>query len=81
MGRALDAGAVSEVPGSAAGLDIGGGTLFTQNTAGVPSVAEVGDSFGGSLAAAQPASAMTAAGQAPGAVRSASRVRRAAAGG
>jgi hypothetical protein len=81
VGSVLDAGAVSEVPGSAAGLDIGGGTLFTQNTAGVPSVAEVGDSFGGSLAAAQPASAMTAAGQAPGAVRSASRVRRAAAGG
>jgi hypothetical protein len=70
VGTQADAGAVSEVPGSAGGLVPSAGTLFTQNTAGVPSVAELGDGFGGALAAGLPTAApspATAPGASPGA--------------
>jgi FG-GAP repeat len=71
VGTVADAGAVSEVPGSGGGLVPSAGTLFTQNTASVPSVAEVADAFGGTLAAglptAAPAPAAPGAGSSPGA--------------
>jgi FG-GAP repeat len=51
VGSVADAGAVSVLYGSAAGLSRTGGQLFTQNSAGVPDYAEAGDGFGGSLAA------------------------------
>jgi FG-GAP repeat len=57
VGSVIDAGAVSEVPGSAGGLVPSAGTLFTQNTAGVPSVAELADAFGGALVAGLPTAA------------------------
>ena len=41
------AGAVSVIPGSAGGLTATGGQLFTQNSPGVPGVAEAFDQFGG----------------------------------
>jgi hypothetical protein len=47
VGSATWAGAVSVLPGSAAGLTSGGGRLFTQDSPGVPGVAEASDSFGG----------------------------------
>jgi FG-GAP repeat len=46
-----DIGAVSVVPGGAAGLTGSGSRLFTQNTPGVGSASETGDRFGFSLAA------------------------------
>jgi hypothetical protein len=49
LGSVLDAGAVNVLYGSAAGLT--GGQLFTQDTPGVPGVAEADDLFGGALAA------------------------------
>jgi FG-GAP repeat len=47
VGSAPAAGAVSVVPGSAAGLTTSGGRLFTQDSPGVPGIAEEFDSFGG----------------------------------
>jgi FG-GAP repeat len=47
FGSAGGAGAVSVLPGSAAGLTSSGGRLFTQDSPGVPDVAEGSDSFGG----------------------------------
>ena len=47
VGSSFEAGAVSVLPGSAAGLTTSGGRLFTQNSAGVPGTAEVFDHFGG----------------------------------
>jgi len=41
------AGAVSVLPGSAGGLTASGGQLFTQNSPGIPGVAEAFDLFGG----------------------------------
>jgi hypothetical protein len=66
VGTRVDAGAVSEVPGSAGGLVPASGRLFTQDTAGVPSVAEVADAFGGALVAGLPTAAPSPA-TAPGA--------------
>jgi hypothetical protein len=77
VGAAIAAGAVSAVPGSAGGL-VGGGLLFTQDSAGVPSVAESEDFLGLTLAAGDQATATTTAGS-PSA-SSASRARRAEAG-
>jgi hypothetical protein len=47
VGTVQQAGAVSVLPGSAAGLTATGGRLFTQNSSGVPDTAETGDHFGG----------------------------------
>jgi hypothetical protein len=47
VGSAQGAGAVSVLPGSAGGLTATGGQLFTQNSPGVPGVAEAFDLFGG----------------------------------
>jgi hypothetical protein len=47
VGSAGAAGAVSVIPGSAGGLTATGGQLFTQNSPGVPGVAEAFDQFGG----------------------------------
>jgi FG-GAP repeat/FG-GAP-like repeat len=47
VGAAADAGAVSEIPGSAGGLTTAGGRLFTQ----VAGTVENGDRFGAALAA------------------------------
>ena len=77
VGAAVAAGAVSAVPGSTGGL-VGDGLLFTQDSAGVPSVAEPEDFFGWALAAGDPGPATTTAGS-PSAA-SASRPRRAGAG-
>ena len=41
------AGAVSVLPGSPGGLTSTGGRLFTQNSPGVPGIAETFDQFGG----------------------------------
>jgi hypothetical protein len=51
VGSVRDAGAVSVLYGSAGGLTSGGSQLFTQNSPGVGSSAEVGDFFGAALAA------------------------------
>jgi hypothetical protein len=50
VGSIVDGGSVSTVPGSAAGLTIVGGQIFTQDTPGVPGGAEPFDSFGFTLA-------------------------------
>jgi hypothetical protein len=47
VGSAFGAGAVSVLPGSTGGLTTAGGQLFTQDSPGVPGVAEGGDLFGG----------------------------------
>ena len=47
VGSAFGVGAVSVLPGSTGGLTTAGGQLFTQNSPGVPGVAEGGDLFGG----------------------------------
>jgi hypothetical protein len=47
VGTAQQAGAVSETRGRPGGLTTTGGQLWTQNTAGVPGVAETFDLFGG----------------------------------
>jgi FG-GAP repeat protein len=47
VGTVQLAGAVSVLPGSAGGLTASGGRLFTQNSPGVPGIAETGDTFGG----------------------------------
>jgi FG-GAP repeat len=47
VGAVQQAGAISVLPGSAAGLTATGGRLFTQNSSGVPDTAETGDHFGG----------------------------------
>jgi hypothetical protein len=47
IGTNPEAGAVSVLPGSAAGLTAAGGQSFTQNSPGVAGVAEAGDTFGG----------------------------------
>jgi hypothetical protein len=59
---AIDAGAVSVLYGSSAGVTTAGGQIFTQNTPGVGSSAEPGDFFGLSLAAgaAEPALSLAA---------------------
>jgi len=61
VGSAIGAGAVSVLFGSAGRLSSSGGQLFTQNSAGVPSVAEVVDSFGAALATGDPGPAGAAA--------------------
>jgi hypothetical protein len=50
VGSISNAGAVSVVYGSAAGLTRTGGQLFTQNSPGVPDTAEQDDRFGDALA-------------------------------
>jgi hypothetical protein len=47
VGSIFAAGAVSILSGSGGGLTSSGGQLFTQNSPGVPGVAEVFDQFGG----------------------------------
>jgi hypothetical protein len=47
VGSAFAAGAVSVLYGSGGGLTSAGGRLFTQNSPGVPGVAEPFDLFGG----------------------------------
>jgi len=47
LGTIPDAGAVSVLQGSGGGLTASGGQLFTQDSPGVPGVAEPSDSFGG----------------------------------
>jgi hypothetical protein len=61
VGSAVDAGAVSELFGSAGRLTTSGGQLFHQNSAGVPGVAEEGDFFGAALAVGDAGPATTAA--------------------
>ncbi len=51
VGSANEAGAVNVLYGRAAGLTGSGSQLFTQNTSGVGSSAEAGDSLGDALAA------------------------------
>jgi hypothetical protein len=51
IGAAVDAGVVNVLSGTAAGLTGAGSQTLTQNTPGVVSVAEDGDSFGLALAA------------------------------
>jgi FG-GAP repeat/FG-GAP-like repeat len=51
VGAAEDAGAVNTLRGSAGGLTGTGSQLFTQNSPGVPGVAEPGDGFGDVLGA------------------------------
>jgi hypothetical protein len=51
VGSATSAGLVTIVPGSATGLAMTQSTTITQNTTGLSSVAEPGDTFGTSLAA------------------------------
>jgi hypothetical protein len=81
VGGAVAAGAVGAVSGSNGGLVVGGGELFTQATAGVPSAAESEDFFGWALATGDPGPATTAASPSASASASAaSRARRAGAG-
>ena len=47
VGGAVNAGAVSVLPGSGSGLSASGGRLFTQDSPGIPGVAEPLDSLGG----------------------------------
>jgi hypothetical protein len=54
VGGTVDAGAVSVLPGSAAGLTAVGGQLFTQDTPGVPGSAQELDFFGFTLATSAP---------------------------
>jgi FG-GAP repeat protein len=54
VGSAVDAGAVSVLPGSAGGLTTTGGQLFTQDSPGVGGSAETLDHFGAALAAGDP---------------------------
>jgi hypothetical protein len=51
IGSIADAGAVNVLYGTAGGLTGSGSQLFTQNSPGVPGLAEQDDSFGGTLAA------------------------------
>jgi hypothetical protein len=51
VGAVEDAGAVNVLAGSAGGLTGVGSQIFTQNSLGVPGVAEPGDLFGEALAA------------------------------
>src|SRR6266508_4060829 len=60
VGRTVDAGAVSVLPGSAGGLTPVGGQLFTQDTPGVPNNAEAFDGFGFTLATGEPGPAAAA---------------------
>jgi FG-GAP repeat len=60
-GSIADAGAVSVLPGSAAGLTTTGAQLFTQDTPGVGSSAEEVDLFGFGLATGDPGPATTSA--------------------
>jgi FG-GAP repeat len=54
VGSTADAGAVSVLPGSSAGLTTVGGQLFTQDTPGVPGTAQELDFFGFTLATGNP---------------------------
>ena len=54
VGATADAGAVSVLPWSAAGLTAVGGKLFTQETPGVPGTAQELDFFGFTLATGDP---------------------------
>jgi hypothetical protein len=47
--KAMDAGSVTVLFGSASGLRTSGSKSYTQNTAGVPGTAETGDRFGTSV--------------------------------
>jgi FG-GAP repeat len=60
VGGTVDAGAVSVLPGSPAGLTAVGGQLFTQDTPGVPGSAQELDFFGFTLATSSPGSAAAA---------------------
>jgi hypothetical protein len=68
LGETVDsiefAGAVNVLPGSAGGLTGNGSQLFTQDSPGVPGVAEFDDFFGEALAASGP-SGSTAASTSP----------------
>jgi ectoine hydroxylase-related dioxygenase (phytanoyl-CoA dioxygenase family) len=77
VGRTVDAGAVSVLPGSASGLTTVGGQLFTQDTPGVPNNAEAFDGFGFTLATGEPGPAAAASASPSG---SSSRTRTAAPG-
>ena len=70
----LAAGAVSAVAESTGGL-LGGGLLFTQDTAGVPSAAENEDFFGWALASGDSGPASTAASPSSATASSASRAQ------
>jgi hypothetical protein len=61
IGSIRDAGAVSVIYGSAAGLTRTGGQLFSQNSTGVPDTAEPDDLFGDALAASTAASSTASA--------------------
>ena len=67
VGSTADAGAVSVLPGSSAGLTTVGGQLFTQDTPGVPGTAQELDFFGFTLATGNPGpAAATATASGPG---------------
>ena len=74
VGAAFAAGAVSAVAESTGGL-LGGGLLFTQDTAGVPSAAENEDFFGWALASGDSGPASTAASPSSATASSASRAQ------
>ena len=61
VGSTPDAGAVSVLPGSAGGLTVVGGQLFTQDSPGVPGSAQELDIFGFTLATGDPGPAATPA--------------------
>jgi FG-GAP repeat len=70
VGSAVDAGAVSALPGSASGLSAVGGQLFTQDTPGVPGSAQELEFFGFTLATGDPGpAAAPATASAPAATR------------
>jgi hypothetical protein len=60
VGTLLGAGAVSAIYGTADGLTTNGGQIFTQDTPGVPGVAEDEDLFGNALATGNPGPAPAA---------------------
>ena len=66
VGSVVDAGSVSVVPGSAAGLTSVGGQIFTQDTPGVPGGAEAFDNFGFTLATGDTAPTAAASPSGPG---------------
>ena len=80
VGSTPDAGAVSVLPGSAGGLTVVGGQVFTQDSPGVPGSAQEFDIFGFTLATGDPGPAATPAAPASASGPS-SRTRRTAPGG
>jgi FG-GAP repeat len=61
VGTLIDAGAVSILYGSTAGLTTTGSRIFTQDTPGVPGTAEDEDHFGAALTSGNPGPAPAAA--------------------